>query len=95
MAAIGALCGAALLVSLYVVMKRRKHAEIHEQMSPRSIRQADSAQLDHDGEKLRQSHDMESAEMYSSPMNSATSSSRRKLGSDVDMTEEVGEEISY
>lgn len=96
LSAIGALCAVGIVIAVMIFKKRQDHGVIHEQTSPRSIRHADSSQLDADGEVLKNSFAAESGEMYSSPVNSRDSM-RRSLDPDVDVTEqvEIGEEGSY
>ena len=80
----------AVLISLFVVMKRRRNGALHSIASPRSPREADSTQLDADGEVLKNSfRATSSGELYSPGSNLSQNSNRRTLDPDVDMTEDI------
>lgn len=94
--ALAAFAAAAVLVAAFVAMKRRRNGAVHSTMSPKSIRQADSTQLDADGQVLRSSmHAMSGEFLSSSPASngssSTISSSRAKPSRDTeaDLTEGV------
>lgn len=95
LSAVFAFLATAALVSLFVVLKRKRNGTIHSVASPRSIREADSTQLDADGELLKDSVRATSGELYSPGSNLSQNSQRRnKLDTQVDVTEdvEVGED---
>jgi len=93
-----AFLAAVALIAVFVVVKRRRNGMIHSIASPRSIREADSTQLDADGEVLKDSfRATTSGELYSPGSNVSQISKRKTLDPAVDMTEEVefGEEEGH
>ena len=94
-----AFLAAVALISVFVVIKRRRNGTIHSVVSPRSIREADSTQLDADGEVLKDSfRATTSGELYSPGSNMSRDSSKRQpLDTVADMAEEVelGEEEGH
>ena len=75
--ALSAFAVAAALIAGFVVMKRRRNGAVHSTMSPKSIRQADSTQLDADGQVLRSSmRAITSGEVYSPASSSGSSKSK-------------------
>lgn len=81
-AAAAALC-LAFVIAIYVVKKRR-NGEKHETMSPKAIRQADSAQLDADGQVLRNSmHGTGDAGLPSPATSNTSGRTRQTMSMDV------------
>ena len=72
--ALAAFALVAILVVAYVTVKRRRNGAIHSTMSPKSIREADSTQLDADGQVLRSSMRAITGEVYSTANGNGSSS---------------------
>ena len=82
--ALAAFAVAAVLIAAFVLVKRRRNGVVHTTMSSNTIRQADSTQLDADGQVLHSSmRAIHAGELYSS------SSSSPKKDTQVDNTDEI------